>query len=174
MPIGARQRRKKVFMYPRNLVKKLLDLKNIPYEHRVHPTALTAQQVAAAERIPGTVVAKTVVVKADNKFVMAVLPATAKVDLPALRETLRANKLRLAKEAEFYGLFPDSEPGAMPPFGNLYGLPVYADESLARDQAILFNAGTHQDAIRMSYRDFTRLAEPKICSLAATRGARPS
>ena len=161
-------------MYPRNFVTKLLDLKKIPYEHRVHPTALTAQQVAAAERIPGTVVAKTVVVKADNKFVMAVLPASARVDLPALRGTLRANELRLAKEAEFYDLFPDSELGAMPPFGNLYGLPVYADESLAMDRAILFNAGTHQDAIRMSYRNFARLAEPKICSFAAKRGARSS
>ena len=149
---------------------KLLDLKKIPYEHRVHPTALTAQQVAAAEHVPGSIVAKTVVVK----FVMAFLPASAKLDLPALRETLRANELRLAKEAEFYGLFPDSELGAMPPFGNLYGLPVYADESLARDRAILFNAGTHRDAIRMSYRDFTRLAEPKICSFAARRGARSS
>src|SRR5438874_6881910 len=162
------------FMYPRNFIKKLLDLRKVPYEHRVHPTAFTAQQVAAVERIPGTVVAKTVVVKADNKFVMAVLPASAKVDLPALRETVRANELRLAKEAEFYGLFPDSELGAMPPFGNLYGLPVYADESLARDRAILFNAGTHQDAIRMSYRNFTRLVEPKICSFAAKRSERAS
>jgi len=159
-------------MYPRNFVKRLLDLRRIPHEHRVHPTAITAQQVAAAERIPGTVVAKTVVVKADNQFVMAVLPASAKVDFPVLRETLRAKQLRLAKEAEFEGLFPDSEVGAMPPFGNLYGLPVYADESLAGDRAILFNAGTHQDAIRMSYRDFARLAEPQICSFAAKPGAR--
>jgi Ala-tRNA(Pro) deacylase len=119
-------------------------------------------------------VAKTVVVKADNQFVMAVLPASAKVDFPVLRETLRAKELRLAKEAEFEGLFPDSEVGAMPPFGNLYGLPVYADESLASDRAILFNAGTHRDAIRMSYRDFTRLAEPQICSFAARRGTRSS
>ena len=161
-------------MYPRNFIKKLLDLRKVPYEHRVHPTAFTAQQVAAVERIPGTVVAKTVVVKADNKFVMAVLPASAKVDLPALRETVRANEVRLAKEPEFENLFPDSELGAMPPFGNLYGLPVYADESLAGDRAILFNAGTHRDAIRMSYQDFSRLADPKVCSFAATRRARPS
>ena len=158
-------------MYPRNFVTKLLDLRKIPYEHHIHPTAFTAQQVAAAERIPGTVVAKTVVIKADNKFVMAVLPAAAKVDFPALRETLRADELGLAKEAEFDGLFPDSELGAMPPFGNLYGLPVYADESLARDRAILLNAGTHQDAIRMSYRNFTLLAEPTICSFAAKRAS---
>ena len=161
-------------MYPRNFVTKLLDLKKIPYEHRVHRTALTAQQVAAAERIPGTVVAKTVVVKADNKFVMAVLPASLQIDCAALQEELKASELSLANEAEFDCLFPDSEIGAMPPFGNLYGLPVYADESLARDRAILFNAGTHQDAIRMSYRSFTRLVEPKICSFAAKRGARSS
>jgi Ala-tRNA(Pro) deacylase len=156
-------------MYPRNFVTKLLNLRKIPYEHHVHPTTFTAQQVAEAERIPGTVVAKTVIVKADNKFVMAVLPASAKVNFPALRAMVGSNELRLAKEAEFDGLFPDSELGAMPPFGNLYGLPVYADESLARDRAILFNAGTHHDAIRMSYRDFTQLAEPTICSFAATR-----
>src|SRR5260370_27520468 len=106
-------------MYPRNLVKRLLDLRRIPLEHRVHPTTITAQQVAAAERIPGTVVAKTVVVKADNQFVMAVLPASTKVDLPVLRQTLTAQHLRLAREAEFQGLFPNSEVGAMPPFGNL-------------------------------------------------------
>jgi len=105
---------------------------------------------------------------------MAVLPASAKVDFSVLRETLRAKELRLAKEAEFEGLFPDSEVGAMPPFGNLYGLPVYADESLASDRAILFNAGTHQGAIRMSYRDFARLAEPQICSFAARPGTRSS
>ena len=161
-------------MYPRNVVKKLLDLRRIPHEHRVHPTAITAQQVAAAERIPGTVVAKTVVVKADNQFVMAVLPASAKVDFPVLRETLRAKELRLAKEAELESLFPDSEVGAMPPFGNLYGLPIYADESLAGDRAILFNAGTHRDAIRMSYPDFARLAEPQICSFAARPRTRSS
>src|SRR5260370_35328716 len=151
-----RQTKKKEGVHvPSEFSTKLLDLKNIPYEHRVHPTALTAQQVAAAERIPGTVVAKTVVVKADNKFGMAVLPATAKVDLPALRETLRANELRLRNEAELFGSFPDSEPGAMPPFGNLYGLPVYADESLARDQSILLNAGTHSAPIPISCTIFT-------------------
>jgi Ala-tRNA(Pro) deacylase len=155
-------------MYPRNLVKKLLDSRRIPYEHRVHPTAFTAQQVAAAEHAPGTVVAKTVVLKADENFVMAVLPASAKVDFAALRRLLGATEVRLAQEAEFDSLFPDSEIGAMPPFGNLYGLPVYVDESLANDRAILFNAGTHQDAIRMSYRDFVQLVEPKICSFTVT------
>jgi len=172
--LAPKETRKKVFMYPRNFVKKLLDLRRIPHEHRVHPTAITAQQVAAAERIPGTVVAKTVVVKADNQFVMAVLPASARVDFPVLRETLRAKELRLAKEAEFESLFPDSEVGAMPPFGNLYGLPMYADESLASDRAILFNAGTHRDAIRMGYTDFARLAEPQICSFAASPRTRSS
>jgi Ala-tRNA(Pro) deacylase len=161
-------------MYPCNFVKKLLDLRKIPYEHHVHPTAFTAQQVAASEHIPGTVVAKTVVIKADGNFVMAVLPASLKIDCAALQEELKASELSLANEAEFDCLFPDSEIGAMPPFGNLYGLPVYADESLARDRAILFNAGTHQDAIRMSYRDFRRLVEPKICSFAAKRSERAS
>jgi Ala-tRNA(Pro) deacylase len=156
-------------MYARNLVKNYLDLKHVPYEHHVHATALTAQQLAAAERIPGDLVAKTVVVKADDQFVLAVLPASRKVDLPSLREALSARELELATEFEFQELFPDADVGAMPPFGNLYELPVCADESLARDEEIVFNAGTHEDAIRMRYADFSRLVQPKLCSFAAAR-----
>jgi Ala-tRNA(Pro) deacylase len=161
-------------MYARNLVKKLLDLSGVPYEHRVHSTSFTAQQVAAAERVSGTIVAKTVVLKADHRFVMAVLPASLRVNLPALQRALRAKDLRLAQEAEFERLFPDSEVGAMPPFGNLYGVPVCADKSLTEDREILFQAGTHRDAILMRYADFSRLAEPFVCSFASRRTVQPA
>jgi Ala-tRNA(Pro) deacylase len=158
-----------VMMYARNLVKNYLDLQHVPYQHHVHSTAFTAQQLAAAERISGTIVAKTVVVKADDQFLMAVLPATAKVDTAALKSALNARELELATEREFQELFPDSDVGAMPPFGNLYELPVCAEESLARAEEIVFNAGTHEDAIRMRYSDFSRLVGPKICSFALQR-----
>jgi Ala-tRNA(Pro) deacylase len=158
-------------MYFQSLLKEYLDLKKIPYEHQVHRTAYTAQEVADEERISGMMVAKTVVFKADNRFVMAVLPAPMKVDLVNLKAALRAGEVRLATETEFKGLFPDAEVGAMPPFGNLYGIPVYVEESLTRDPKIVFNAGTHQDTIRMNYEDFSRLVEPKICSFALKHAA---
>jgi hypothetical protein len=96
-------------MYARNLVKNYLDLQHVPYQHHIHSTAFTAQQLAAAERVPGTMVAKTVVVKADDQFVMAVLPGTAKVDTAALKDALNARELQLATEREFHELFPDSD-----------------------------------------------------------------
>jgi Ala-tRNA(Pro) deacylase len=164
-----REKERDVMMYARNLVKNYLDLQHVPYQHHVHSTAFTAQQLAAAERISGTLVAKTVVVKADDQFLMAVLPATAKVDTAALKSALNARELELATEREFQELFPDSDVGAMPPFGNLYELPVCAEESLARAEEIVFNAGTHEDAIRMRYSDFSRLVGPKICSFALQR-----
>jgi Ala-tRNA(Pro) deacylase len=156
-------------MYARNLVKNYLELQHVPNQHHIHSTAFTAQQLAAAERVPGTMAAKTVVVKADDQFVMAVLPGTAKVDTAALKGALNAREVQLATEREFQDLFPDSDVGAMPPFGNLYDLPVCADESLARDEEIVFNAGTQEDAIRMRYSDFSPLVGPKICSFVAQR-----
>jgi Ala-tRNA(Pro) deacylase len=159
-------------MYARNLVRNYLDLQHVPYEHHVHPTAFTARQLAAAERIPEGMVAKTVIVKADGQFVMAVLPATAKVDTTSLKKALESHELSLATEREFQELFPDSDVGAMPPFGNLYELPVCAEESLVRDEEIIFNAGTHEDSIRMKYADFSRLVAPKVCSFALERNHR--
>ena len=158
-------------MYLQSLLKEYLDLKKVPYEHHVHRTAYTAQEIADEEHISGMMVAKTVVVKADNRFVMAVLPAPMKVDLAHLQAALGSSELRLATELEFKGLFPDADAGAMPPFGNLYGLPVYVEESLTRDPKIVFNAGTHRDTIWMKYEDFARLVRPKIYSFALTHAA---
>jgi len=158
-------------MYIQSLLKQYLDLKKVPYEHHVHRTAYTAQEVADEERVSGMMVAKTVVVKAGSHFVMAVLPAPMKVDVATLEAALGVKELRLATELEFKGLFPDADVGAMPPFGNLYGIPVYVEESLTRDPEIVFNAGTHQDTIRMKYADFARLVEPKVYSFALKRAA---
>ena len=153
------------------LVTEFLDLRKVPYEHRVHRPAYTAQQVAEETHVSGSIVAKTVMVKVDGRSVMAVLPAPMHVDTARLRRALGAEMLRLANETEFQGLFPDSELGAMPPFGNLYGIPVYVEESLARDREIVFNAGTHQDAIRMLYDDFARLVSPQVISFALSFAA---
>jgi Ala-tRNA(Pro) deacylase len=127
--------------------------------------------VAAEEHVPGKLVAKTVVVKVDDGFALAVMPATARANFARLRSALGAREVRLATELEFTGLFPDCEVGAMPPFGNLYGVPVYVDAALTQDKEIIFNAGTHQDTIRMRYADFERLALPKIFTFALARAA---
>ena len=158
-------------MYARNLAKNYLELKRVPYEHHVHATAFTAQQLANAEHLPGSNVAKTVMVKADGRFVMAVVPASTRVDLKALKEMLGVSEARLATETEFQELFPDSDVGAMPPFGNLYEIPVCVEHSLTRDEDIVFNAGTHEDSILMKCEDFCRLVQPKIWSFAVRRAA---
>ena len=153
-------------MYLLSRVKDYLDKQNVPYTHHVHRTAYTAQEVAAEEHIPGKMMAKTVIVKIGNQLVMVVLPASARLDLEALRQLAGNKEVRLASELEFTGAFPDCDVGAMPPFGNLYGVAVYVDSSLALDEEIAFNAGTHQDSIHMKYADFARLVKPSVASLA--------
>lgn len=148
-----------------------LDREKASYQQEFHRTVYTAQQVAAEEHIPGKIMAKTVVVKADDRFALAVLPASMRTDMARLKGVLGAKEVRLATEAEFAGLFPDCELGAMPPFGNLYGVPVYADSALAKDDEIVFNAGTHQDTIRMKYADYARLAQPTMLEFAERRAA---
>jgi Ala-tRNA(Pro) deacylase len=143
------------------ILKKLaefLDGHHVPYTILAHAPAFTAERVAAAQHVPGREVAKVVIVKAGGRFVMAVLPATRKLDV----KKLPFPAARLATEDEFTGLFPSCEVGAMPPFGNLWGLPVHVDESLGRDEEIVFNAGTHVQTVRMKYADFARLVEPVV------------
>ena len=146
-------------------------LENVRYAHDTHRTAYTAQEVAQEEHIPGKMVAKSVVVKIDDGFALAVMPATARADFARLKSALGASEVRLATELEFTGLFPDCEVGAQPPFGNLYGVPVYVDTALAQDEEIVFNAGTHEETIRMRYADFERLAQPKVFHFALERAA---
>ena len=141
-------------------VKDHLEQNQVPYTHCTHRLAYTAQEVAAAQHVPGKEMAKTIVLETDSQFAMVVLPAVMKINLKTLREEMPFVHVELASEKEFAELFPDSELGAMAPFGNLYGLPVYVDKSLAEDTEIVFNAGTHIDTIRIQYTDFARLVRP--------------
>jgi len=151
------------------MLKKLqefLDRNGVEYLHTVHPTAYTAREVAAAEHIPPHEVAKTVVLLSENGYAMAVLCADCVVDLEQLRADLGLARVRLATEAELGELFPDCELGAMPPLGNLFGLPVYVDAQLAACERIAFNAGTHRDMVHMRFGDFQRLVKPEIIAFA--------
>jgi Ala-tRNA(Pro) deacylase len=143
-------------------LREFLDSRGIKYVVVPHAHAITAQQIAASAHIPGKELAKTVVVKLDGKTALAVLPASQKVDFDLLRETAGARHAELASEAEFRDRFPDCDLGAMPPFGNLYGLDVYVADSLADDEEIAFNAGSFTELVRMDYRDFERLVRPKV------------
>lgn len=131
-----------------------------------HPKAYTAQEVAAQLHCKGKEMVKTIVVKAGRHNVLAVLPASHRIDFHLLQHALQFEDVRLASEPEFKDLFPECEPGAMPPFGNLYGLPVLCDNSLTEDDVIHFNAGTHTDAVRVRFEDFRRLVKPKIARFA--------
>jgi len=147
---------------PSSKLKKYLDEHQIPYITISHSQAFTAQQVAASTHIPGKEMVKTVVIKINSKMAMAVLPASYHVDFNLLQEITGEEKVRLASETEFKDMFPDCEVGAMPPFGNLYDMDVYVAETLAEDEEIAFNAGTHTEVIRMTYKDFERLVKPKV------------
>ena len=139
-----------------------LDENNVKYITVTHSQAFTAQQVAASAHIKGREMAKTVVIKINGKMAMAVLPANFHVDFHLLKEITGNENVELAHESEFKGLFDDCETGAMPPFGNLFGLDVYVAQTLAEDEEIAFNAGNHSELIKMSYSDFEHLVKPKI------------
>ena len=143
-----------------------LDENGVQYTRHVHPTAYTAREVASMEHIAAHKVAKTVVFFSENGYGMAVLPGDSMVDLQNLRALLGVSRLRLATESELSDLFADCELGAMAPFGNLCGLSVFVDSSLAGEEMIAFNAGTHRDVIHMRYQDYERLAKPKIVTLS--------
>jgi len=148
-------------------LKDFLDSYGVRYIVISHSIAYTAQGIAALAHIPGKELAKTVIVKLDGKLAMAVLPASRQVDLPSLRAAANAKTAELASEMEFRPSFPDCETGAMPPFGNLYGMAVFADESLVQDEEIAFNAGSHRELFRMKFNDYLHLVRPAIMKLAA-------
>jgi Ala-tRNA(Pro) deacylase len=152
-------------------LKDFLDSYRIKYVVVSHSLAYTAQGIAALTHIPGRELAMTVVVKIDSGLAMAVVPASNQVDLGALKAASGAKTVELATEEEFKDRFPDCETGAMPSFGNLYGMTVFADESLTHDEDIAFNAGSHRELVRMSWDDFVRLVEPRILPLAAGKVA---
>jgi Ala-tRNA(Pro) deacylase len=143
-------------------VKEFLDTNRIFYSTIVHPTSYTAQGTAAYAHVPGSELAKTLVIRVDTQLVMAVLPASAQLDLAAFRRLTRAKTICLAAEAEFEMKFPDCDLGAMPPFGNLYGIPVYVEEKLTEDDEIAFNAGSHNELVKMRYEDFERVVNPIV------------
>ena len=141
---------------PEKELKEFLDENKIKYLTVTHSTAYTAQEVAALTHTKGKDFAKTVMVMLDGTLAMAVVPASHQVDLTRLKEGTRANTVALANESEFRARFPSCETGAMPPFGNLFDMAVFIDESLTKDVEIAFNAGSHNELIRLSYRDFER------------------
>jgi Ala-tRNA(Pro) deacylase len=138
-----------------------LDRNNVRYVTIRHSPAFTAQQIAASAHIPGKELAKTVMVKIDGKMGMAVLPASFQIDFDRLTKAAGAKRVELASEAEFRDLFPKCEVGAMPPFGNLYGMDVFVESHLSEDEEIAFNAGSHTELVRLAYRDFAQLVKPK-------------
>ena len=139
----------------------------VSYNALYHRADATALQTAANTHTPAAQFAKTVVLSSDGRYLMAILPAHHFVDLVALRRALGAHTLTLATEDELEVLYPECEPGAMPPFGALYHLPAYVSAALAEQDIITFNAGTHDEAICMAYRDFARLVQPHILSFSA-------
>ncbi len=146
-------------------LKEVLDQAKISYEVYNHPLAYTAQEIAAAQHIPGKEMAKVVILKVDGSYVMVVVPASKLVNFKRVKAELRVKDVSLATEGEFDSLFPECEIGAMPPFGNLFGLPVYVDPVLEKDESIFFNAGTHLQTVRLRYKDFKELVKPKIAPL---------
>ena len=138
----------------------------VPFEEQQHPRAVSAQEVAASEHVPGRMLAKTVMVLADGEMVMLTLPAPYQVDLEKAAAALGVDEARVDEEEEFEYSFPDCEVGAMPPFGNLYGVPVYVEKTLAEDETMVFRSGTHTETMSVSYSDFERLVEPTVAQFA--------
>ena len=156
---------------PLSKLREFLDSNHIKYLVISHSLAYTAQGIAALTHTPGKELAKTVMVLVDGRLAMAVTPASSRVDLFKLKRYLSAETVELAGEDQFRGQFPDCETGAMPPFGNLYGMAVFVDQSLTQDKEIAFNAGSHRELVRMNFEDFRRLVNPVLLPLAAGKYA---
>jgi Ala-tRNA(Pro) deacylase len=141
----------------------------VSFEFQQHRPAYTAQRVAASEHVPGRMFAKVVMADAGGELVMLVLPASAVVDVEKAATVVSGGPVRMASEQAFASRFPDCEPGAMPPFGNLYGVPVYVDRALGTNERIVFQAGTHSGTMSIAYADFDRLVHPTVGELATAR-----
>jgi Ala-tRNA(Pro) deacylase len=141
---------------------------HVPYQLQHHAQAFSAQKIAEREHVPGKTVAKSVIVMVDSQLIELVLPASYQVDLNKLQSILGARDIRLAHESEFANVFPDCEVGAMPPFGNHYGIAVYVDKRLTEEETIVFPVGTHTDTMSLKYADFERLVHPIVVGLAHT------
>lgn len=147
---------------PATMLKDFLDRQKVKYVTIRHSPAFTAQEVAESAHIPGRIMAKTVMIEIDGELAMTVLPANHRVSMDDLCALTETEDVRIAREEEFKKRFPDCEPGAMPPFGNLYNLPVYVSPELADESEIAFNAGSHTEVIRMLFHDFDQLVKPQV------------
>lgn len=143
-------------------IRDFLDRNRVPYNVIYHPTSYSAQMTAHSAHVPGREMVKTVIVKIKGKLTMVVLNANQKVNISLLKNVFATNDVELARESEFTEKFPDCEPGAMPPFGNLYGMEEIISEDLLRDKEIVFDAGTHEELIKMKVSDFKELVRPRI------------
>jgi Ala-tRNA(Pro) deacylase len=156
-------------------LKRFLDEQRVEYEILPHQEAFTAREVAAASHVPGQQLAKVLVVREEGgSYLMVVLPAPCRVDLTALKDVTGTRKLSLAAESELARLFPDCQTGAMPPFGNLYDLPVYIDACFPRAQDFFFQAGNHREVVRIGYREYEQVVRPgagEFCLHERERGA---
>ena len=143
-------------------LKKYLDSNKVKYKALKHKLAYTAQEIAAAQEVPGKQVVKSVLVKTDKAFVLAALSAVQLIDLKKLKSVLKCKSIKIATEKDIEKTIPDYKPGAMPPFGNLFGLETIVDKALREDVEIVFNGGTHKDTVKMKYADFEKLVKPKV------------
>lgn len=147
-------------------VQELLRHEEVPYKSIWHPIAYSAQKTASFAHVSGKEFAKPVMMRVDGRLCMVVVPGSMQVDVDKLREATGAKEVRLANETEFKNLFPDCEVGAMPPFGHLYGLQTFVAERLTHDELIAFNAGTHNELIEMTFRDYERLEHPRVVTIS--------
>ncbi len=147
-------------------LKQFLDAARVSYTAAKHPVAYTAQEIAAAQHVPGRQLAKSVFVLTDQGPALAVLSAVALIDFKKLRAALGVKRASIGKEADIRQHIPDVEVGAMSPFGNLYNIPVAVDKLLTEAEQIVFNAGSHTDTVKMRYRDFAALVKPKTGAFA--------
>lgn len=143
-------------------LKDLLESQKVKYKSTTHSPAFTSQEIAAAAHVSGKELAKTVIVKTDGHLAMVVLPANHQVNFAKLKEALGTKAVDLASESEFKDKFPGCEVGAMPPFGNLYDMPVFVESDLSKQDRIMFNGGSHSELVELSYQDFDRLVHPKV------------
>ncbi|HEV2435886.1 MAG TPA: YbaK/EbsC family protein [Verrucomicrobiae bacterium] len=149
---------------PVKQLKEFLDEHHVKYVSITHSKAYTAQEVAASAHVPGGSMAKVIIVELDGEMAMAVLPANRKIVLPDLHDVTGSDQVRFVSEDKFKNRFPDCEIGAMPPFGNLYGMDVFVADALAQNREIAFNAGSHEEIIKLAYEDFERLVQPNLVS----------
>lgn len=147
-------------------LKGFLKASRIRYSVASHPVVYTAQEIAAAQHVPGRQLAKSVLVKTDRGLRLAVLPAIYLIDLKKLKIALKAKQLSIAKESDIKAAFPDMEVGAMPPFGNLYQVPVVVDKNLERSESIVFNAGSHKETVKCAFKDFVSAVKPQLSQFA--------